>query len=209
MPKYEVKKVHSIQIIDLVDNKVVYSIDNPKTFKIEEKIPMVHIYTDGSCSGNGKENPIGGYGVVAVDDSDNILYESSEPIEINGTATNNRAELWAIVDALQWIEKESPAENYIIYSDSAYCVNMINQWMAGWARNNWIVPSTKKAPANFDLVQIIYNHMNFSSNITVQKVKGHADNKWNNYADKLAVEGTETARMISSPEYRVIEFDKL
>ena len=67
---------------------------------------MIYIFTDGSCSGNGKENPLGGYGVVAVDAQDNILYENSKPIEMDGTATNNRAELWAIVDALQWIEQQ-------------------------------------------------------------------------------------------------------
>lgn len=157
---------------------------------------MIYIFTDGSCSGNGKENPLGGYGVVAVDEQDNILYENSKPIEMDGTATNNRAELWAIVDALQWIEQQGGSLCFTIYSDSAYCVNMINNWMAGWKRNNWIVPSTKKEPANFDLVKIIDEHMTFASNITLEKVKGHSTNKWNNYADKLAVQGTEKAKSI-------------
>ena len=157
---------------------------------------MIYIFTDGSCSGNGKENPLGGYGVVAVDEQDNILYENSKPIEMDGTATNNRAELWAIVDALQWIEQQGSSLCFTIYSDSAYCVNMINNWMAGWKRNNWIVPSTKKEPANFDLVKIIDEHMTFASNIALEKVKGHSTNKWNNYADKLAVQGTEKAKGI-------------
>ena len=56
--------------------------------------------------------------------------------------------------------------------------------------------STKKEPANFDLVKIIDEHMTFASNITLEKVKGHSTNKWNNYADKLAVQGTEKAKSI-------------
>ncbi len=54
--------------------------------------------------------------------------------------------------------------------------------------NNWIVPSTKKNPANFDLVQLIFEHVNFST-IKIQKIKGHAGHKWNEYADGLAVKG--------------------
>ena len=73
---------------------------------------------------------------------------------------------------------------------------MINNWMAGWKRNNWIVPSTKKEPAYFDLFNIIDEHMTFASYITLEKVKGHSTNKWNNYADKLAVQGTEKAKSI-------------
>ena len=61
---------------------------------------------------------------MAVDAQDNILYENSKPIEMDGTATNNRAELWAIVDALQWIEQQGSSLCFTIYSDSAYCVNM-------------------------------------------------------------------------------------
>ena len=31
-------------------------------------------YTDGACSGNGSSSSKGGYGVVEVDENDNILW---------------------------------------------------------------------------------------------------------------------------------------
>lgn len=156
---------------------------------------MIEIYVDGSCSSNGTEDARGGFGVVAIDVSqDKKIYEAFGiliPGEEN--ATNNRAELKAIVAALQWIETQD-YDNYTIYSDSAYCVNMINQWMKNWKANNWIVPSTKTLPANFDLIKELDERLAFSTNISVQKVKGHAGVEWNEYADKLAVKGTEKAK---------------
>ena len=39
----------------------------------------------------------------------------------------------------------------IIYSDSAYCVNTINDWMYRWERNGWL-KSNNTTPENLDLI---------------------------------------------------------
>jgi ribonuclease HI len=36
------------------------------------------IYTDGSCLGNGKEQNTGGFGVVVLDNNENLLYTYSK-----------------------------------------------------------------------------------------------------------------------------------
>jgi ribonuclease HI len=36
------------------------------------------IYTDGSCLGNGKEHNIGGFGVVVLDNNENLVYTYSK-----------------------------------------------------------------------------------------------------------------------------------
>ena len=36
------------------------------------------IYTDGSCLGNGKEHNTGGFGVVVLDNNENLLYTYSK-----------------------------------------------------------------------------------------------------------------------------------
>ena len=138
-------------------------------------------YTDGSATGNGTENSIGGFGIVEVDENDNILWEYQE----NNLKyeTNNSMELTAILYALNHIEiEEASFTKPIIYSDSAYCVNLINDWMYSWERNGWKRPKNQEVK-NLNLIKQIFELADLAQ---IKKVKGHSDNKWNEYADKLA-----------------------
>ena len=146
------------------------------------------IYTDGSCLGNGKAVNSGGFGVVVLDNKENLLYNYSKRSE---NTTNNREELKAILYAM--LNHGVKTENYefsqveipIVYSDSAYCVNTFNDWMFRWANNNWI-KSDKKQPENLDLIQAYYDWYQKGYRIELRKIKGHAGHKWNEMADKLA-----------------------
>ena len=52
--------------------------------------------------------------------------------------TNNREELKAILKVFQLSQTpEYKGVELVIYSDSAYAVNMINSWIHSWSRNNW------------------------------------------------------------------------
>jgi len=138
-------------------------------------------YTDGSATGNGTENSIGGFGIVEVDENDNILWEYQE----NNLKyeTNNSMELTAILYALNHIEvEEASFMKPIIYSDSAYCVNLINDWMYSWERNGWKRPKNQEVK-NLNLIKQIFELADLAE---IRKIKGHASNKWNEYADKLA-----------------------
>lgn len=138
-------------------------------------------YTDGSATGNGTENSIGGFGIVEVDENNNILWQYQE----NNLKyeTNNSMELTAILYALNHIEiEEASFTKPIIYSDSAYCVNLINDWMYSWERNGWKRPKNQEVK-NLNLIKQIFELANLAE---IRKIKGHSDNKWNEYADKLA-----------------------
>ena len=146
------------------------------------------IYTDGSCSGNGKAVNSGGFGVVVLDNDENLVYTYSKRCE---NTTNNREELKAILYAMvnygvntnkyEFSQIEPP----IVYSDSAYCVNTFNQWMFSWAKNDWL-KSDNKIPENMDLIQAYYDWYQKGYRIDLRKIKGHAGHKWNEMADKLA-----------------------
>ena len=149
------------------------------------------IYTDGSCCGNGKAENSGGYGVI-VHDKDkkneyNIIVECYSKYYNN--TTNNREELKAILYSfLNYginINNREFAEIPVVYSDSAYAVNTLTNWMFGWAKNGWI-KSDKKTPENLDLIKTYYDWYQKGYRIELRKVKGHADNVYNNLADKLA-----------------------
>ena len=141
-------------------------------------------YTDGSCKDNGGNNPKGGYGVIELQDN-KVIYQYQE---FKTSTTNNEMELMAILHVLKKIDKEKNFQenNFtivpIIYSDSAYSVNIINDWMYKWKNNNWLRPKNQEIK-NLNIIKEIYELAHLAQ---IQKVKGHADNQWNNYVDKLA-----------------------
>ena len=143
---------------------------------------MFEIYTDGSCKGNGKISNVGGFGVVVTKDGEIVTTYSKR----SENTTNNREEIRAILYAmLLYGSKDNPP---IVYSDSAYCVNTFNDWMFRWAKNNWI-KSDKKTPENLDLIKEYYNWYQKGYRIDLRKIQGHAGNKYNEMADKLATGG--------------------
>ncbi|MET3292120.1 ribonuclease HI [Brevibacillus fluminis] len=134
----------------------------------------ITIYTDGACSGN--PGP-GGWGAV--------LFYGAHKKEISGSAqntTNNRMELQAAIEAMSLLKEPC---NVTLYSDSAYLINCFQQgWYKGWQRNGW--KNSKNQPVeNQDLWKEILQ-LTGTHKVTFVKVKGHADNEWNNRCDELA-----------------------
>ncbi len=134
----------------------------------------VTIYTDGACSGN--PGP-GGWGAV-------LMYGEHKK-EMSGfvpNTTNNRMELQAAIEALTVLKEPCKVT---LYSDSAYLVNCFHQgWYKGWVRNGW--KNSKNQPVeNQDLWKELLRLMEIHQ-VEYVKVKGHADNFWNNRCDELA-----------------------
>ena len=134
----------------------------------------VIIYTDGACSGN--PGP-GGWG--------SILMYKDKIKEISGgmkDTTNNVMELTAVIEALKLLKFNC---NVKLYSDSAYVVNAFNQkWIYGWMKNGW-KNSNKEPVKNKELWEELYS-LTKIHNVEFIKVKGHADNEYNNRCDELA-----------------------
>ena len=144
------------------------------------------IFVDGACSGNGSATAVGGFGVVVLDDDKNLITIYKHQ---NKNTTNNREELRAILYALIKYGKQPTPP--IVYSDSAYAVNTFNTWMFGWAAKGW-VKSDNKTPENLDLIQAYYELWQSGGyRIDLRKCRGHAGDKWNEVADKLAVAAKE------------------
>lgn len=137
-------------------------------------LKTVEIYTDGACSGNpGK----GGWCAI-------MLYGGKEKVLSGGEkeTTNNRMEVYAAIAGLSALKEKC---NVNLYSDSAYLVNAIEQhWLDNWKRNAWRT-ADKKPVKNQDLWQQLSALMG-QHNVTFIKVKGHADNEYNNRCDKAA-----------------------
>ena len=134
----------------------------------------VIIYTDGACSGN--PGP-GGWG--------SILMMGKNKKEISGgkkDTTNNVMELTAVIEALKLLKRPCKVD---LYSDSAYVVNaFLQNWILGWIKNGWR-NSNKEEVKNKELWQELLS-LTKTHNVTFHKVKGHADNEYNNRCDELA-----------------------
>ncbi|ADQ46217.1 Ribonuclease H [Caldicellulosiruptor kronotskyensis 2002] len=134
----------------------------------------VTIYTDGACSGNP-----GPGGWCAI-----LIYKGIKKVlkGFEKYTTNNRMELKAVVEALKALKEPCKV---VIYSDSAYIVNAINQnWIEKWQKNGWKT-SEKEEVKNIDLWNELVELMKIHK-VTFEKVKGHADNELNNLCDRIA-----------------------
>lgn len=136
------------------------------------------IFCDGGARGNGKENNIGGYGVV-------LQYAGHVKELYRGfrNVTNNQMEIRAAIAGLQALKKyDIPVE---VRSDSAYVVNCINnKWYQNWMNNGWIT-STKKPVENRELWMELIDEISKFPFIQFVKVKGHSTDEGNNRADFL------------------------
>ena len=134
----------------------------------------VIIYTDGACSGN--PGP-GGWGAILM-----INENKKEISGGNKNTTNNVMELTAVIEALKLLKRPC---NVNLYSASAYVVNaFLQNWILGWIKNGW-KNSNKEDVKNKELWQELIS-LTKVHNVTFHKVKGHADNKYNNRCDELA-----------------------
>ncbi|MDE2100852.1 MAG: hypothetical protein KGL39_26635 [Patescibacteria group bacterium] len=125
-----------------------------------DNMARVIAYTDGACTGNGKSDPAGGFGVVivgghfaglrasgAVPPFQFALVDESHPdagfaaTDQNAPATNNRAELLASCWALLILIRGYAFGDVELVSDSKMCVEMFEQWL----------PNRKKGGTEADL----------------------------------------------------------
>jgi ribonuclease HI len=142
----------------------------------------VEIYADGGCRGNGREDTIGGYGCI-------LIYKENYKEIKKGfyKTTNNIMELTAVIDALSILKEPCTVK---LYSDSAYVVNaFIKGWIDKWQKNGWKT-SGKEPVKNEELWRKLINLTNYHE-VEFVKVKGHADNKYNNRCDELANEAMD------------------
>ena len=137
---------------------------------------QVEIYTDGACSGN--PGP-GGWGAV-------LMY-GEHKTEISGfekSTTNNKMELTAAYEALKRLKEPCKVN---LYSDSAYLINAFLQgWLDKWIKNGWKRNKNEEVK-NVELWKELVNLAGIHE-IKWIKVKGHADNEYNNRCDKLATD---------------------
>jgi ribonuclease HI len=141
-----------------------------------EPLCEVTIYTDGGADPNPGT---GGWAAILIDPATGKAREISggEP-----RATNNRMELTAAIRALEALKRPCRVH---LFTDSIYLRKGVSEWLPGWIARGW----RRKAGElqNEDLwrrlAELVERH-----EVHGDWVRGHAGDKWNERADRLATE---------------------
>lgn len=135
-------------------------------------------YTDGACSGN----PGPGGWAWAVAGADFATGAEAH-------TTNQRMEMTAAYQAVL-----AHPEAIEVVSDSTYVVNCFKQrWWEGWLKRGWI-NSQRRPVANRDLWEPFIELVRTRGNVSFRWVKGHSEDRMNQFVDQLAVEASQTQR---------------
>lgn len=165
------------------------------------------IFTDGASLGNpGK----GGYGAVIIFGvgSDNAQVKEIGGFEPN--TTNNRMEMMAVIEALDYLNKNSrngsdgndTGGKIIIYLDSSYVLKGATKWVYGWQESGWITKG-KQEVLNRDLWERMLSVVSAagSKNIEWKLISGHVGIAGNERVDKIATSfGASSGDSGSSPK---------
>ena len=148
------------------------------------ELPLVAVYADESCLGNGKEgdNPGAAGGLVEVATRDGALVRRdfwvSEP-----ATTNNRMALRSAIEAFRAISSRGRRCRVVFTSDSRYLVDGMTSWVHGWAARGW---TRKTGPIeNLELWREAVAAAALHE-VQWRWVRGHHGHAQNEYANHLA-----------------------
>ena len=142
----------------------------------------IQVWTDGSCLGN--PGP-GGWAYVML--CDGVYREDAGGCH---HSTNNRMELQAVIEALEFFKNTAVFD---VYTDSQYVQQGMLSWIHNWQRNNWRT-SKGKDVLNKDLWMALCAQATLHT-VTWHWVKGHHVDVHNQKADALARRAAELYRV--------------
>jgi ribonuclease HI len=156
-----------------------------KNTKIEKYEDKFLIYTDGACPYNGSSKARSSIGIHFSDKNEYKIEDISEKLNVKNHS-NNVAELLAIKKSLEIVIENKITMPIHLYTDSAYCKAILEEWYVKWVRNDLL--DNKK---NLEIIKQTYDLYKSIDNIEIHKVKGHTTNidehsYGNRIADKLA-----------------------
>ncbi|MCI0492998.1 MAG: ribonuclease HI [Planctomycetes bacterium] len=141
--------------------------------------PLVHLFTDGACSGN--PGP-GGWAFILRHPA------SGKELECSGgerVSTNNQMELAAVIRGLEALKRRSQVE---LFTDSVYVGKGISEWLPKWKANDWRRKEGKKlVPIANETLWRKLDHLLAKHDVEYTRVAGHSGHEENDRVDQLAV----------------------
>lgn len=138
---------------------------------------LLHIFTDGACTNNGKKNANAAWGALVVSDIGYVVLDRfSGAVPIREPQTNQRAELRALLRGLEIADEKLKSDRELtkvqIWSDSEYSIKCASVWGPTWKQRGW-----KKQGGDIqhlDLVQqLVLGTQKLGRSIEYKWLKGH------------------------------------
>jgi ribonuclease HI len=162
------------------------------------------IFCDGACSGNGRKGAIGGWGWAywsgPVRGTPDVAAADRLDVPSGLPATNQRAELTALLKVLRWLSANA-VTSVNIYTDSMYTINCTSIWGPAWKKAGW-KRKTGEPLLNLDLIIPLVEL--WRPAWALHHVRGHQTNAspeayGNNWVDQAAVAGAEGRVLVPGP----------
>lgn len=142
------------------------------------------IQTDGACLENGMYNPRAGLAFIYGPNTD-FQTGCVETTLGREDATSNRAELKAVISALEHEHWEEIFGRVVIATDSEYIVKGCTEWCRNWARRGWRTANLEPVK-NQDLWENLIWWVDQLSNRDCEVVFWKIPREWNSKADAAA-----------------------
>jgi ribonuclease HI len=152
----------------------------------DAELPLVAIYADESCLGNGKQGDNPGAAGVLVEC---LAQGTGELVRrdlwvAERSTTNNRMALRSAIEAFGALSRRGRRCNVVFTSDSRYLIDGMSDWVFGWSRRGWRKADGKPVE-NVELWQSAVVAAS-AHRVEWRWVRGHAGNIQNEYANHLA-----------------------
>ncbi len=151
--------------------------------------PLVAVYADESCLGNGREgeNP-GGAGVLVEYQAGSGALTRHELWVSAPATTNNQMALRSVIEACRALSVKGRTLRIVFTTDSRYIVDGMTSWVHAWARNGW-----KRKTGAIENLALWQEALRAAAPHAVQWrwVRGHDGHAQNEYVNHLAIRAAE------------------
>jgi ribonuclease HI len=166
--------------------------------ELVDRVGNSSIFCDGACRGNGTKRAVAGWAWAfwpgaAVGEPTHF---GAAPLA-GQPATNQRAELMALLEAMRWWAsgEGGPIK---IYTDSSYAISCTSKWGPSWRKKGWRRDSGEPLQ-NLDIIKPLVEL--WKPKWALVHVRGHQTGDrpevWgNNWVDRAAVAGANGTEMI-------------
>lgn len=153
-------------------------------------LPLVAIYADESCLGNGREgeNP-GGAGVLVEYLTPQKALVRRDLWISEPATTNNRMALRSVIEAFSAIARKGQDFRAVFCTDSRYIVDGMTRWVHDWARRDW-----RRKTGSIENLALWQEAVRAAAphEVSWRWVRGHDGHAQNEYANDLAVKAATT-----------------
>ena len=155
--------------------------------------PLVAVYADESCLGNGKQgdNPGGAGGLVEYRRSKGELARRDFWVSERAT-TNNRMALRSSIEAFTALSAKGHRFSVVFTSDSRYLVDGMTDWVHNWTRRGWKKADGKPVENRELWQQAVEVIQRGGHEVQWRWVRGHVGHPQNEYANFLATHAAAT-----------------